>query len=62
MPWYFRRISKSAILNVKKVYSITRNITSSSLVEFQNTPKQIYVSRAYLKPLLSQIEEMRGIK
>ena len=39
LPWYFSRISKSAILNVKKVYAITRNLTASSLIEFEGTPK-----------------------
>lgn len=60
LPWYFSRISKSAILNVKKVYSITKNITAASSVEFLGTPKQVYVSRAYYKPLKSKIEEMRN--
>lgn len=60
LPWYFSRISKSAILNVRKVYSITKNITASSIVEFAETPKQVYVSRAYYKPLKEKIEEMRN--
>lgn len=61
LPWYFSRISKSAILNVRKVYSITKNITASSVIEFKETPKQVYVSRAYYKPLMSKIEEMRNM-
>ena len=61
LPWYFSRISKSAILNVKKVYAITKNITSASTIEFKGTPKQVYVSRAYYKPLMSKIEEMRNL-
>lgn len=61
LPWHFSRISKSAILNVEKVYAITKNITSASIVEFQGTPKQVYVSRAYYKPLMSKIEEMRNM-
>lgn len=61
LPWYFSRISKSAILNTKKVYAITKNITSASIVEFKGTPKQVYVSRAYYKPLMSKMEEMRNI-
>lgn len=61
LPWYFSRISKSAILNVKQVYSITKNITAASVVEFKGTPKQVYVSRIYYKPLKSKIEEMRMI-
>lgn len=58
LPWYFSRISKSAILNVKKVYAITRNLTASSLIEFEGTPKHVYVSRAYYKPLKEKLEEM----
>lgn len=60
LPWYFSRISKSAILNTQKIYSITRNITSTSIVEFKGTNKQVYVSRAFLKPLMSKLEEMRN--
>ncbi len=61
LSWYFSRISKSAILNIKKIYAITKNITSFSIVEFKETPKQVYVSRAYYKPLMSKIEEMRNM-
>ena len=38
---------KSTILNINHIYSITRNITSSSLVEFKNTHKKVY--DGYLK-------------
>ena len=55
----FQRISKSAIVNVDKVYSIKRNVTSSSAIEFQRTHKQIYVSRAYYKVLREKLEEKR---
>lgn len=51
LPEYFVRVSKSTILNTRKVYSITRSITSSSKVEFQHTHKVVYVSRNYYKPL-----------
>lgn len=59
LPGYFMRISKSAILNTNKVYAINRNITASSVVEFQNTHKQVYVSRNYFKPLKHKLEERR---
>ena len=32
LPYYFCRISKSAIVNVKEIYSITKNITASSKI------------------------------
>ena len=51
LPGNFTRISKSTILNARKVYCINKNIASSSLVQFQNTYKQVYVSRNYLKNL-----------
>ena len=59
LPGYFMRVSKSTILNINYVYSITRNLTASSVVEFQNTHKQVYVSRSYFKALKSRLEEKR---
>lgn len=61
LPRYFMRISKSTILNTNKVYSIQRNLTASSVIEFQNTHKQIYVSRYYYKPLKNKLEEKRKL-
>ena len=60
LPGYFMRISKSTILNTNKVYSIQRNLTASSVVEFQNTHKQVFVSRHYYKPLKEKLEERRN--
>lgn len=59
LPGYFMRISKSAILNINHVYSISRNLSASSIVQFQNTHKQVYVSRYYYKPLKERLEEKR---
>ncbi len=59
LPNNFMRISKSTILNINHIYSITRNLTSSSIVEFQNTHKQVYVSRHYYKPLKFKLLEKR---
>lgn len=59
LPGYFMRISKSAILNVNHIYSISRNLTASSIVQFQNTHKQVYVSRYYYKLLKQKLEEKR---
>jgi DNA-binding LytR/AlgR family response regulator len=42
---YFMRVSKSTNLNTNHIYSITRSLSSSSMVEFQITHKQIYVSK-----------------
>lgn len=59
LPGYFMRISKSAILNTNRVYAINRNLTASSVIEFKNTHKQVYVSRNYYKPLKTKLEEKR---
>lgn len=55
----FQRISKSAIVNVSKIYSIKKNVAASSAIEFQGTHKQIYVSRAYYKVLKDRLDEKR---
>lgn len=59
LPAYFMRVSKSTICNTKKIYSITRNLTASSLVEFRGSHKQVYVSRNYYKALKERLEEKR---
>lgn len=58
LPGYFMRVSKSSILNVKRIFSITRSL-SACLVQFQSTHKQVYVSRYYFKPLKERLEEKR---
>lgn len=53
------RVSKSTILNTDRVYSLTRNLTASSLVTFAGSHKQVYVSRNYYKALVNKIKEKR---
>lgn len=60
LPGHFMRVSKSTILNTDKVYAIRRNLTASSEVEFQNTHKQVFVSRSYYKLLRHKLEEKRN--
>ena len=57
LPGSFMRISKSAIVNTSHIYSISRNLTASSVVAFADTHKQVYVSRYYYKPLINKLEE-----
>ena len=59
LPKDFVRASKSTIVNINHIYSITRNLTSSSLVEFQGTHKKVYVSRHYYKQLKLKLVEKR---
>ena len=63
LPHTFVRVSKSSILNTKQIYSISWNIASSSVVEFSNTSKKVYVSRTYykvLKELMADREKFGG--
>ncbi len=57
LPKSFIRVSKSTILNCSRIYSIDKNITSSSVVRFEGTHKQIYVSRSYFKALKQRLDE-----
>lgn len=51
LPAYFLRVSKSTILNTRKVFGLTRNVTASSKVDFMGSKKVVYVSRNFYKPL-----------
>lgn len=58
LPTNFQRVSKSAVVNVQRVYSLTKTLTGN-LLAFQQSPKQLYVSRRYyrlLKLILEQKE------
>lgn len=57
LPKEFVRSSKSTILNVIHVFSVNRNVTSSSLIKFHNSYKQVYVSRFYYKGLKQKLDE-----
>lgn len=59
LPRKFVRVSKSAIVNVKHIYSVERNITSASLISFAGTHKQLYASRNYYKLLKLRLGERR---
>lgn len=56
LPNNYIRISKSTIVNTKHIYSIYRNLTSSGVVAFNNTHKEVYVSRMYYKELKEKME------
>ncbi len=60
LPGNFMRVSKSTILNVSHIHSITRNLTASSAVQLQNSHKQVYVSRYYYKALKCRLEDKRS--
>ena len=55
LPGSFMRISKSTIANLDHIYSITRNLTASSEVEFVGSKKKALVSRSYYKALVERL-------
>ena len=55
LPGSFMRISKSTIANLDHIYSITRNLTASSQVEFIASNKNALVSRSYYKALVERL-------
>lgn len=59
LPAGFMRISKSTIVNLDYVYSITRNLTASSVVEFVHSSKKALVSRGYYKALIERLSVRR---
>lgn len=59
LPAGFMRISKSTIVNLDYIYSITRNLTASSVVEFAGSKKRAMVSRSYYKALVDRLEARR---
>ena len=57
LPQRFVRVSKSAIVNIVHILSVSKNLASSSLIRFQKSHKQIYVSRLYYKDLKQKLNE-----
>jgi DNA-binding LytR/AlgR family response regulator len=57
LPRFFVRTAKSTIVNVRQIYSITRSLTSSSLVQFAGSHKQVYASRYYYGELRRRLNE-----
>lgn len=54
----FLRISKSTIINLDQVYSITRSI-SNCKIQFQNSYKSVYASRHYYRELCDHLDERK---
>ena len=47
LPTEFMRISKSTVANTAQILSVSKNLASSSPVQFAHSHKQVYVSRFY---------------
>ncbi|MGL5978258.1 MAG: LytTR family DNA-binding domain-containing protein [Erysipelotrichaceae bacterium] len=60
LPDYFCRSSKSCIVNIVQITSMSRSFSNNSLVEFEKSHKKVYVSRHYYKTLKNTIREKRA--
>lgn len=56
LPDNFVRVSKSAILNVELVSTLTKSVTGN-LIEFTDSYKTMYVSRRFLKNLQNSLQQ-----
>lgn len=59
LPMSYMRVSKSTILNTRKIFSIERNLYASSEVSFRDTFKKVFVSRHYYKALVAKLDHDR---
>ena len=57
LPRNFIRVSKGTIINILPIYSIQRNLTTASLVQFRDSHKEVYVSRHYYKGFRQRLNE-----
>ncbi len=57
LPSYFMRISKSGIVNLRKIESIEKSLASSRTIHISDSHKVIYVSRKYYPVLKSKLNE-----
>nr|WP_233419134.1 LytTR family DNA-binding domain-containing protein [Liquorilactobacillus hordei] len=55
LPQNFMRVSKSTIINLDAVYTLTRSLTGN-LIAFHESYKQVYVSRRYVKDTKRRLE------
>lgn len=56
LPLTFVRSSKSAIVNLKQIFSVDHSLRRN-LVTFRNSHKQLYVSRGYYQTFKKQLDE-----
>lgn len=55
----FMRISKSTIINLDKIWALTRSI-SNCRIQFEHSYKTVYTSRRYYRNLCARLDERRS--
>ena len=61
LPAYFVRASKSSIVNVERICSVEKSLTSFSTIGFFGTHKRMFASRSHIKSVMQAISERRNI-
>lgn len=59
IPSHYCRISKSAIINLEKIYSLEKSFSGSSTASFLKTEKTVHISRHYYKIIKDKLHEIR---
>lgn len=59
LPGTFMRVSKSCIVNVRRIYALTKSLTAGCTAKLSGTHKEVYISRQYYKPVRDRLEEKR---
>ncbi len=59
LPDFYVRVSKSAIVNVKNIYAINRDLVRNGMVEFKGSHKNVSISRTYYKNFQYVLERKR---
>ncbi|MCQ2456341.1 MAG: LytTR family transcriptional regulator [Clostridia bacterium] len=59
LPGYFARVSKSCLLNVRRVSSMKRSVSGVCEVWLDGDVKKVYVSRMYYKGFREKLTELR---
>lgn len=58
----FIRVSKSTIVNVQEIYSLSKNtLSTTSVISFASSHKQVFVSRHYNKQLKEKLMKWRKL-
>jgi len=59
IPFYYCRVSKSAIINLRAIYSLEKSFSGASTASFSKSKKTVHISRHYYKIVKEKLKEMR---
>lgn len=59
IPNHYCRISKSSIINLRAIYSLTKSFSGASVASFLGCEKSAHISRHYYKIVKDKLTELR---